>query len=533
MKDMRRSSAFSAFRTGRRRLAAVTSMAMIAAAFALVSAPAASAAAPPGPYFNGFENASDVAVRPPSNSNDVMFNVTRETSGTDGILSSAGGHYAQTVPALGDGSQFTRYGGYSSFFPPGGYTTSIDIYLDMADSDVGEDTRFDWSSAINGTDGNHQRDFIFSVGTNGLGGFVMSASNNTPGWPANPGRDPLTVTTTGWYTFQHTFRDDGAGVLAVDMSVLDASGNVLKMWTLSDSADIISTEVGGNRYGSFFNNGFSSLAIDDITRSGSPALGPCPVAITGSNPTTYTLLADCITDQTIVVPQHAGGTVFEGNGKSITAVDPAGDHFKGAVVEAEAGPDTITVQNLTVKTQNLVDACDAGDDRLRGILFEGVSGAITDNTVTDLEQGPTGQSGCQEGNAIDVRNTAGVTPRPNVTISGNDVSDYQKTGIIATLSTVTTITNNIVTGDGSIAYIAENGIQVSFKATAKLVGNDVSLNNYSPPKVVACGLLIYKAGGVSGATKSGLAFVKADNNFHNNEQNVCNFGKGGTFSPDA
>ena len=111
------------------------------------------------------------------------------------------------------------------------------------------------------------------------------------------------------------------------------------------------------------------------------------------------------------------------------------------------------------------------------------------------------------------------------------MSDYQKTGIIATLSTVATITNNTVTGDGAINYIAQNGIQVSFAATAKLVGNDVSLNNYSPAKVTACGLLIYKAGGVSGATKSGLSFIKADNDFHANESNICNFGKGGTFSP--
>ena len=59
----------------------------------------------------------------------------------------------------------------------------------------------------------------------------------------------------------------------------------------------------------------------------------------------------------------------------------------------------------------------------------------------------------------------------------------------------------------------------------------MSLNNYSPAKVTACGLLIYKAGGVSGATKSGLSFIKADNNFHANEQDICNFGKGGTFSP--
>ena len=45
--------------------------------------------------------------------------------------------------------------------------------------------------------------------------------------------------------------------------------------------------------------------------------------------------------------------------------------------------------------------------------------------------------------------------------------------------------------------------------------------------------MIYKAGGVSGATKSGLSFIKADNNFHDNEQDICNFGKGGTFSPTS
>jgi hypothetical protein len=45
-------------------------------------------------------------------------------------------------------------------------------------------------------------------------------------------------------------------------------------------------------------------------------------------------------------------------------------------------------------------------------------------------------------------------------------------------------------------------------------------------------LLLYKAGGV-GASKTGLKFVKAENDFHNNEQNVCNFGKGGSFSPSS
>ena len=45
--------------------------------------------------------------------------------------------------------------------------------------------------------------------------------------------------------------------------------------------------------------------------------------------------------------------------------------------------------------------------------------SILNNTVKDIEQGTSGiggLSGCQEGNGIDVRNTAGSTPKPNVVI---------------------------------------------------------------------------------------------------------------------
>ena len=243
-------------RSGRllgRLLLLVGATTLVATAFTL----GASAAAPPGAYANGFENAADVdfATYP----NEAMSAVTRVASGT-------GGWHA--VSATNAGS-FTRYGGYSSVFPTGGYTTSIDIYLDMDASTTGSDVRFDWSSAISNTSGTHRRDFVFSVGTDGGGGFVMSASNNAPGWPANPGNNPLTITKTGWYTFQHTFRDAGAGALAVDMSVLSfGSTTPLRTWTLSDPSDVIGTTVGGNRYGWMVDSGFSALALDNVTRSG-------------------------------------------------------------------------------------------------------------------------------------------------------------------------------------------------------------------------------------------------------------------------
>lgn len=255
-------------RPSRRRRRGVSLVALTLIGGLVFGAAVASAAPFPAPYFNGFENPGDAS----GVGDDTMFNVERVASGTNGVTSSAGSWHAEAPVddfcSSGD-CTFTRLGGYGAVFPDGGYTVTVDLYLDMADSTLLSDLRMDWSSAINDPDGNHRRDFVFSIGTDGTGGFAVSASNNAPGWPANPARDPLTITSTGWYTFQHTFYDDG-GVLAVDMSVLDSSGTVLKTWTLSDPSDIIGTTVGGNRYAWLVTNDFADQAIDNVTRSGMP-----------------------------------------------------------------------------------------------------------------------------------------------------------------------------------------------------------------------------------------------------------------------
>lgn len=208
-------------------------------------------------FFNGFE--SDI---------DGWFTPSRVMSGYDGIPSASGDYYAEAI--AGD---YTYWGGYNSVFPSGGFITSIDVYLDM-NAGYANDTRFDWSSAISAPSGDHRRDFIFNGGFYnddtgpgaGVDRFVFSASNNAPGWPKNPGRDPIAITTTGWYTLQHHFYDNGAGVLAVDLSILDANGNLVHTWTLSDPTDIIGDTVGGNRYGWFAYNYFPFLAIDNSVR---------------------------------------------------------------------------------------------------------------------------------------------------------------------------------------------------------------------------------------------------------------------------
>jgi hypothetical protein len=281
-------------------------------------------------------------------------------------------------------------------------------------------------------------------------------------------------------------------------------------------------KAGGGWSGGFDGN-VDALTIgvsgNDTTYDFEAALGPCNVSVDVPN-MTITLLADCVTNHTLLVPD---GWTLDGYGKTLTAVDPAGNHFLGAVVKN--GGSTADVQNLTVTTSGLANVCDGAeplDNRLRGILFDGASGRITNNTVIGINQGA---SGCQEGNAIEVRNAPfdKTGTDLDVIISSNLVTNYQKNGITANGSVAATITNNTVTGAGPIDYIAQNGIQVGFGATAIVKGNTVSMNNYTPASYVACGLLLYQADGVR-ASK---------NTFFANERDQCNYGKGGgNFNPN-
>jgi hypothetical protein len=168
-----------------------------------------------------------------------------------------------------------------------------------------------------------------------------------------------------------------------------------------------------------------------------------------------------------------------------------------------------------------------------GVVVNAAHVDVTNASIHDIGESPL--NGAQHGvgvlyTTIDQSGTV-TGPSATGTLSGSTVVRYQKNGVVISGSgAAVVVQNNTVTGSGPVSYIAQNGIQVSFGATAKLTGNTVSGNNYTPSKVTACGLLIYKAGGVS-ASKPGLSFLRAENNFSGNETDICNFGKGGGFDP--
>jgi conserved repeat domain len=168
---------------------------------------------------------------------------------------------------------YTNWGdGHSPTFPPGGFTTAVDIYLDVDYAIANPDARFDWSSAISDTSGNNLRDFAFNVGTDATG-FVMTTGTtatrcaSNPADPA-PGHSPVIhIARSGWYTFKHIFGGVAGAPLTVTQTVASATSPDIPLgtWTHSDPSDRIGAPVGGINEGSFVQNEFDGLAIDNAT----------------------------------------------------------------------------------------------------------------------------------------------------------------------------------------------------------------------------------------------------------------------------
>lgn len=232
--------------------------------------------------------------------------------------------------------------------------------------------------------------------------------------------------------------------------------------------------------------------------------------------TTIKLTADVTTDETIEIPD---GFTLDGNHHTITAVDPVGDHFRGAVV-TNAGA-TAHVKNLTVKASGLANTCDSGADRLRGIMFEGASGSITHCTVIGINQGA---SGCQEGNAIEVRNAPfdGTHPNTqNVEIAHNKIENYQKTGIVANGDVDVYIHHNSVGESATQAYLAANSIQLGFGATGSVIHNNVDGNQWlGASNFAATAILIFAADDVN---------VSRNNIGGNSDVGIFAIGDNGTY----
>lgn len=101
---------------------------------------------------------------------------------------------------------------------------------------------------------------------------------------------------------------------------------------------------------------------------------------------------------------------------------------------------------------------------------------ILNSNIHDIGESP--HNGTQHGIGIYWRAffaQGGVTGR----IVGNTVTAYQKGGIVVNgTGSQATIFDNTVTGDGHVTFIAMNGIQIGYGASASVMRNRVSDNSF-------------------------------------------------------
>ena len=207
------------------------------------------------------------------------------------------------------------------------------------------------------------------------------------------------------------------------------------------------------------------------------------------------------------VPASAMASACAPTGFIRDGIDLTAAQIDGSVTgELDATGCDIAVYNPTSVTN-----ADVHGARYFGVVVNGEANVNTTNsTVREIGENPF--NGTQHGRAILYINGASGT------ISGNDIYDFQKNGIeISGLNaagdgpssdtTSATVKNNVVTGEGHIDYIAQNGIVIRDGANAIVSNNAVSHVWYTPDTNEATGLLNFNAGSVK---VSGNTFVDTE-----------------------
>jgi hypothetical protein len=110
--------------------------------------------------------------------------------------------------------------------------------------------------------------------------------------------------------------------------------------------------------------------------------------------------------------------------------------------------------------------------------------------------------GCQLGLAINVESNSGA---PLVNITNNSVRNYDKNGITASGPGTgggpsVLVSGNTVIGLGATGVTAQNGIQIGFGASGKVMGNDVADDIYTGPTFGSSGILVYASAGITVAS---------------------------------
>jgi hypothetical protein len=219
-------------------------------------------------FFNGFEGTEYPSEVATYDWQGVVL--TGTGAGTLGATSADGAYHVETVDSdydpdgIASASTYWGFAGYNDEWG-GGFTTSIDLYLDASLTPG----YFSWTSAIADNFGGDLDGYTFTGSVSGSN-YSIDVSSLEGGSPTDT--TSWTTDGAGWYTLQHSFTASG-DYLQVELSILDSSDTPLTSWTFDTSYAI--TGVGGSAYGYFY--GPETFAIDNTSMT--TAVVPVPGAL--------------------------------------------------------------------------------------------------------------------------------------------------------------------------------------------------------------------------------------------------------------
>jgi parallel beta helix pectate lyase-like protein len=132
-----------------------------------------------------------------------------------------------------------------------------------------------------------------------------------------------------------------------------------------------------------------------------------------------------------------------------------------------------------------VNGADIHNAKYFGVVNDG--GAVTVESSRIHEIGESPFNGAQHGVAVYWVYGSAATGQ----IVNNTIWDYQKGGIVVNgAGSSAEVSGNTVTGFGPIGFIAQNGIQIGYGATANVMRNAVSGNSYTGTSTVSGGIIV-------------------------------------------
>ena len=185
------------------------------------------------------------------------------------------------------------------------------------------------------------------------------------------------------------------------------------------------------------------------------------------------------------------GTGFSRDGFEMTAAQ-IGGNVSG---DLDATGCNIGVYYDNTTTGNVTAGANIHGANYFGVVVNGDVGAVsvnvTGSAIHDIGESPLTGQGSQHGTAVYYRAFGGTATG---TISGNTASNYQKNGITINGNVSATITNNTVTGQGPVSWIAQNGIQLGYGLKATVTGNTVTGNAYTGTNNASSGGILVVGG---------------------------------------